>query len=201
MYLYDFFPTDYIESVMWLRKAVEGEGWRCSDAQYKLGLIYEEGRRAHNSQFPNYYIPQDYREAEKWFRMAAERGHDDAQYKMGDYCERRSDYVEAIKWYRMAAERGHTAAQIALGSIYGLGRGVPRDYVESAKWYRMAADKGNSKALFELAAYFLSGLGVSPDISSAKWLYEQAAASTSGGGGNYSDYARQQLTKLGVRFK
>jgi hypothetical protein len=41
-----------------------------ANAQYMLGLMYEEGRRG---------VPRDYGEAAKWYRKAADQGHSEAQ--------------------------------------------------------------------------------------------------------------------------
>ena len=66
--------------------------------QYNLGVMYYNGQG----------VPQDYKEAMKWFRMAAEQGHADAQYNLGViYSNGKGvpqDHKEAMKWLRMAAE-------------------------------------------------------------------------------------------------
>ena len=46
-----------------------------AEAQYKLGRMYEEGLG----------LPQDYKEAAKWYLKAAEKGNAQAQYKMGTH--------------------------------------------------------------------------------------------------------------------
>ena len=42
-------------------------------AQYALGLRYDKGEG----------VPQDYKEAVKWFRLSAEQGNARAQYNLG----------------------------------------------------------------------------------------------------------------------
>lgn len=78
-------------------------------------------------------------------RLAAERGHANAQYEMGRRYEDGqgvpSNFVEALKWYRLAAEQGHVTAQYKLGLMYGQGRGVPPNVVEAHKWMALAASK------------------------------------------------------------
>ena len=75
-------------------------------------------------------IPQDYREALKWYRLAADQGDADAQLNLGGMYARGEgvpqDYREALKWYRLAADQGHADAQSNLGGMYYEGRGVPR---------------------------------------------------------------------------
>ena len=48
----------------WLKKAEQGD----ADAQFNLGYLYESGRG----------VSQDYNEAAKWYRKAAEQGHEKA---------------------------------------------------------------------------------------------------------------------------
>ena len=63
-------------------------------------------------------IGQDYAEAVKWYRKAAEQGFAGAQlnlglcYYNGDGVER--DYDEAMKWIRKAAEQNYDLAIKAL---------------------------------------------------------------------------------------
>lgn len=61
-----------------------------ADAQYCLGEIYENGLG----------IIQDYEEAAKWYRKAAEQGNVNAQCMLGYiYCESQGvpqDYNEAL---------------------------------------------------------------------------------------------------------
>ena len=65
--------------------------------QFNLGLMYYKGRVA----------AQDYREAVKWWRLAAEQGFAEALnnlgmvYGNGDGVPK--DYVEAHKWFDLAA--------------------------------------------------------------------------------------------------
>ena len=64
-------------------------------------------------------VPQDYAEAMKWYRKAADQGHARAQFNLGfmyyDYKGVRQNYAEAMKWYRKAAGQGHARAQFNLG--------------------------------------------------------------------------------------
>ena len=53
----------------WIPLAERGN----ADAQYRIGMMYEEGRG----------VTQDYAEAMKWYRLAAEQGVADAQYNIG----------------------------------------------------------------------------------------------------------------------
>ncbi len=90
-------------------------------------------------------MPQDYTEALKWFRLAAEQGFDRAQYILGvmysDGLGVPQDDVEAVKWDRLAVEQGYAPAQYNLGLMYLLGRGVSQDYVQAHMWFNLAASR------------------------------------------------------------
>jgi len=109
-------------------------------AQYNLGVMYEGGRG----------ISQDYKEAMKWYRKAANQGFALAQYNLGDMYVHghgtSQDYKEAMKWYRKAANQGLAQAQYNLGVMYARGQGVIQDYNEAKKWYRKAANQGHVQA-------------------------------------------------------
>ena len=46
-----------------------------ADAQYNLGIMYDEGQG----------VQQDYKVAVKWYRLAAEQGEANAQYNLGGH--------------------------------------------------------------------------------------------------------------------
>ncbi len=66
-----------------------------------LGVMYAQGIG----------VPQDDKQAMKWYRVAAEQGFDKAQFHLGAMYDKGTgapeDDKEAIKWFRLAAEQGH----------------------------------------------------------------------------------------------
>jgi len=106
------------------------------DAQFNLGLIYENGLG----------VPADGAEAARWYRRAAEQEDRTAQaylaemYAKGLGIERND--IEALRWYRRAAERGHAAAQYNVGLFLALGRGVAPDPVQAVAWMTVARESG-----------------------------------------------------------
>ena len=66
-------------------------------------------------------VPQDYKTAVKWYRLAAEQGDADAQYNLGVMYDKGrgvpQDYKTAVKWYRLAAEQGFAPAENVLKEI------------------------------------------------------------------------------------
>lgn len=126
------------------------------EAQYTLGSFYELGGIS----------IQNPHEAIKWYTLAAEQGHSQAQYDLGlIYSSARINSVplnhkEAFKWYMLAAENGHAEAQAMIGLYYTSEELVPINYTESAKWLRLAAEQGDSEAQCHLGLAYYNGLGV-----------------------------------------
>jgi TPR repeat protein len=114
-------------------------------AEFNLGVLYAKGLA----------VPQDFRQAARWYRLAAEHGHSLAQCNLGALYEVGKGVGqndgEAIRWYRSAAEQGNPGGQNNLGRMYEEGRGVPRDVGEALGWYRKAAAQGNAQAQANLA--------------------------------------------------
>ena len=125
------------------------------------------------------YDEQNYEEAVKWYRKAAEQGLAEAQNSLGD-CYYNGDGVsedeeEAVKWYRKAAEQGLAEAQNSLGDCYYNGDGVSKNYEEGVKWYRKAAEQGDAVAQFNLGYRYYCGKGVEEDKEEGVKWYRKAA--------------------------
>ena len=157
-------------------------------AQCRLGLSYHLGQG----------VPQDYKEASKWYRKSAEQGFAGAQVALGSLYHAGlgvpKDYKEAVKWllksaeqknvgaqrlirasyhklHQEVAEQGDSYAQRFLGARYYLGLGVTQDYAEAAKWYKKAAEQGDSVSQIILGAMYEKGKGISKDFVEAyKWF-------------------------------
>ena len=120
-------------------------------------------------------VPQDYVEAARWYRRAAEQGDAGAQTSLGviyanGYSVLRN-YDEAARWWHRAADQGDASAQANLGVMYDKGYGVPQDNVEAAQWYRRAAEQGLVFAQFSLGLMYYNGEGVPRDYGKAHmWL-------------------------------
>jgi TPR repeat protein len=67
-------------------------------------------------------VQQNYTEALKWYRKAADQGHARSQYNLGVMYANgegvQRNYTEAVKWYQKAADQGHVEAQSKLEGIY-----------------------------------------------------------------------------------
>ena len=66
-------------------------------------------------------VRQDYQEAAKWYRKAAEQGVPNAMAGLARLLLNgfgvAQDYAEAVKWYRMAAELGNLEAITELQNL------------------------------------------------------------------------------------
>lgn len=126
---------------------------------------------------------KNYTEAVKWYRMAAEQNHANAQnnlaccYYNGDGVEK--DYVEAVKWFCKAAEQGHADAQCDLGYCYAYSEGFSKsgaqDLKEGAKWFRKAAEQNHANGQFYLGLCYYQGRRVPKYSTEAvRWFCKAA---------------------------
>ncbi len=171
--------TDYLDGVAaftrddyqtalseWRPLAESGQ----ADAQFNLGVLYDEGLG----------VKQDQAQAVQWYRRAAEQGHAQAQYNLAVLYASglgvAQDYAEAARWYRQAALQNLREAQFNLGVLYENGFGINQDYTEAAHWYRQAAEQGHIAAQNNLGVLYVNGQGVPQDLMVAYAWYEVAAA-------------------------
>jgi len=96
-------------------------------------------------------VEQDFKEAVKWLRKAADQGYAEAQSELGSmYFNGQGvpkNGEEAGMWFLKAAEQGHAVAQYNLGFMFGTGQGVPKNNVASHAWIKIAATNGNATAM------------------------------------------------------
>jgi TPR repeat protein len=155
------FSGDSGEAAKWYRKAADQGHVR---AQVRLAMrfplggrgLFEEKPTYGNAQFARgamYHngngVPSDSKEAAKWFWLAADQGHVQAQYHLALLCfggRVPQDYKQALKWWRLAAYQGDATAQFGLGVMCATGQGVPQDLVQSYAWYSLAAADGFAPA-------------------------------------------------------
>ena len=127
----------------------------------------------------DYDKAQDYKDAMKWYRLAAEQGMAEAEYAIAVlYNEGKGvpqDEEEAVTWFRKSAEQGFHGAKYNLGNKYYRGQGVAQDYKEAMKWFRLAAEQGGAEAKHNLGVMYLNGLGVPQDSKEGVTWFREAA--------------------------
>ncbi|MBT5378797.1 MAG: trypsin-like serine protease, partial [Opitutae bacterium] len=121
---------------------------------------------------------QDFKEAAKWFRKAAEQGYAAAQTNLGGMYYSgegvRQDFKEAAKWLMKAAVQGNPSSQALLGLMYTIGKGVSQDVLLAYAWSNLAAASGDetAKALRDEIA-----INMTPDqMNKAQQLSQKIAA-------------------------
>lgn len=170
-----------------------------AEAQHTLGFLYHFGVNYNGAK-----VSQDYTEAIRWYRLAADQGCADSQDQLGelyisgkgsaqDYQEAARPHAhrgvrhqagtrvpkssqETARWYRLAAEQGYSFAQHHLGNMYLQGEGITKDVQEGLRWIRLAAEKGLSIAQVHLGMMYEAGEGVPQDpVQAHMWLSLVAA--------------------------
>lgn len=178
MLLHKLFPTE--PEFEWIRnpanhvarliaKAERGD----ANAQNTLAYYYSGG------QLVEMPVQQDFAEATRWSRRAAEQGDAVGQcnlgvaYRSGRGVEK--DDIEAARWFRLAAEQGVAVAQFNLALMYLVGEGVPKDVEQAVRWFCLAGEQGDAGAQRNLGVIYQGGYGVAADDAKAvKWLREAA---------------------------
>ena len=114
-----------------------------AEAQYSLGVRYENGRGVRKNQQKAFW----------WWRVAAEHGHPQAQYNLGQMYDKGHGVPQssqlAVRWYRRSAAQGNAQGQFFLGFSYKDGEGVPKDHVLAYKWFNLSFAQGNKDAAEE----------------------------------------------------
>ena len=160
-------PTNNEEAALWYRKAADQGN---ADAQYKLGVMYFEGRG----------VARDDASAIDWFRKAGEGGSAEAEltlaymYSYGQGAPK--DDAQAVIWYRKAAEQGNAKGESALAAAYEKGRGAPLDLAQAAYWYGKAAERGDADSQYILGEMYAAGQGVAQDYIRAHMFLDLAAS-------------------------
>jgi len=140
------------------------------EKQFAMGCTFFHGEK----------VAQDYKEANKWFRRAAEQGHREAQFFLAvNYHGGHGvpeDTSEAYRWYLRAAEQGHCSAQRTVGVAYLNGEVMRKDIGAGVRWLKKAADQGDGGALYNLGVCYYNGQGVQQDDGTALDLFKRASA-------------------------
>jgi len=136
------------------------------ESQTMIGLIYHDGNG----------VNQNYAEAAKWLRRAANQKDRTAAASLGFmYLEGRGvpqDTEEAGKLIGLAAALGEQRAQGFVGAMYR----ENKDYVEAVNWLRSASSQGEAPAQRILGEMYRDGQGFRQDsIEAYRWFSIAAA--------------------------
>lgn len=116
-------------------------------AQYQYGIIIIRSKpyltKYIDAVIIDGSIARNAREALEFIKKAANQGHEDARYALGEIYEKgtseiAADEREALIWYEKAGYQGHPKAQIKLIEIYKEGKGTRKDIQQSQEWEERA---------------------------------------------------------------
>jgi len=131
----------YKEGVKWLKRATDVADAQYPNAPYELGCMHETGYGDD--------VFQDESYAAQLFTKAAELGHADAYYRMGDSYEHGKlncprDAALSVHFYTGAAQRGHAMAMMALCAWYLVGAEpvLDKNEDEAYQWALKASEYG-----------------------------------------------------------
>ncbi|KAK6226802.1 hypothetical protein QIS74_00357 [Colletotrichum tabaci] len=164
----------YREGIKWMKLAAEAADSVYSAAPYQLGCLYETGYGDD--------IFKDEVYAAELFTAAAELGHPEANFRMGEAYEHGKlscprDPALSVHFYTGAAERGHAAAMMGLCAWYMVGAEpiLEKDEEEAYEWSRRSAEMGYVKAQYAVGYFTEMGIGCRRDILEANVWYVKAA--------------------------
>ena len=164
-----------------------------AETQFRIGVCYAEGKG----------LVKDEKEAVRWYRKAADQGHDEARHLLANcYCRGTGvavDRAEALRLWRIGAAKGYARSIHNVGTCYMDGLGVEKDYAEALKWYRRAAEMGFASSQVNMGAFYLNGYGVEKDEAEALKWYRKAAANGMDKVPEVADAIRELEKRVGSR--
>ena len=102
------------------------------------------------------YDAKNYAAAVPKLKIAAEKGHTKAQYRLGRCYDKGRGMAEnnslAFQWYLKSAKQDYAKAQYHLGKCYLKGKGVAADQKKAASWLKKAVknEKGGKDVLAKI---------------------------------------------------
>lgn len=154
-------------AVKWFEDSAE---LGCSDAMYRVGMIYEIGEFGLE---PNAEI------SFLWYLRAADAGNTEAYFYAGICCQEgvgiEPDFERAMKYYRFGENEGDPFCIHQIGVMYGRGLGVPKNTQMAYEYYLKASVKSVPEAYQNIAVLCDTGELGEVDIQKAMYYYERAA--------------------------
>lgn len=122
-----------------------------ADELNNMGLAYQYGKDGK---------PQNYSEAARCYRLAADQGHAAAQNNLG-FCYHNGwgvskDLGQAAMWYQRSAAQGNAWGQSNFGTCLEYGWGVSKNLPAAIDMYRRAAAQGHASAKKHLRRHGIS---------------------------------------------
>lgn len=144
-------------------------------AQFELAELYMESEH-----------DDDIILAEEWALKAAENGHVEAMYWLGegytvyakdltdeDPEESKAHFELGYYWLSKANMQKHPAATLELAGYYRRGDVIEKDVEKSVKLVKQAAELGEVQAMRDLAFIYENALGVDADEEKADYWHQK----------------------------
>lgn len=133
----------YREGITWLKRGAEAADAQYNSGPYELGVLHETGYGDD--------VFKDETYTAQLFTRAAELGHAEANYRMGDAYEHGKlqcprDPALSVHFYTGAAQQGHPIAMMALCAWFLVGAEpvLEKDETEAFEWAQRAGELGMS---------------------------------------------------------
>ncbi|WP_455376778.1 AgmX/PglI C-terminal domain-containing protein [Kaarinaea lacus] len=183
-------PKDIPHALHWYNKAAEN-GF--ADAQYRLGLLYHDGKQG---------VERNLDLAYKWLSSALKGGNENAKEKLEWLHKTEQGNVvnlnENVEVLKQVAAGGNQQARFLLSQKMIKGAGIPQDKAGAVKMIKEDAEVGFVKAQKQLGELFFYGDGTEKDYIEA-YAWSMAYAGTKELGGiarEGKQIARSALRKL-----
>jgi len=199
----DDVPQDFVEAVLWYRKAAEqGHVF----AQVELGSCYDFG----------FGVEQDDQQARYWYLKAADQGHVPAMRKLGVWYEWNGAPVgstdeeqqahfdhsreQASKWFKNAAWLGDTLAKCRIGGTFDTRTYYFDDDAEEAtiEQLRALAEQGDAAAQWKLGVLYEQCDGKRDYEEMEKWYRKAAEQGNAEGQWRLGSYYESRNQRNGV---
>lgn len=177
------------EKLIEIYKQVEQSDCQSAVSEFNLGVIFDNGQGD---------VQKNEVEAEKWYRLAANKGYSFAQYNLADmYRVGRGglakNFSKAKYWYEKVANQDlnlvvldrytsdrlgivdiHSRSLFYIGRMYidGSKYGLDENKVEAVKWFKRSTAEQDGLAMFNLAVMYENGEGIKKNSVIAYALYK-----------------------------
>jgi len=124
------------------------------EAQYRLGELFREGKA----------VPQDFKQAAKWYRQASDQGYTKAQYALGGASFMGSRHGQgraaAIRLFEASGQQRFGRCAERSGHALSGCKEVSVDYPKALGWLNKAAAQRHPRAYYNLGRAYRDGKGV-----------------------------------------
>ena len=131
------------------------------------------------------YDAKNYAAAVPKLKIAAEKGHKKAQYRLGRCYDKGRGMAEnnslAFQWYLKSAKQDYAKAQYRVAKCYKDGEGVLKDRKKAFEYFTKSANQDYAEAQYSLGKCYMKGKGTQADQKKAVYWFKKAVSNADGG--------------------